>query len=32
MDDEPPWPPLLAPLVLRLLLGVLLWVGRAVGG
>jgi hypothetical protein len=29
--DEPPWPQLLAPLVMRLLLGVLLWVGRAAG-
>jgi hypothetical protein len=33
MDDAPwPWPQLLAPLVVLLLLGTLLWVGRAVGG
>src|SRR5262249_18465772 len=30
--DEPPRPPRLAPLVLALRLGVLLWVGRAAGG
>jgi hypothetical protein len=30
--DEPPWPLLLAPLVMLLLLGILLWVGRATGG
>jgi hypothetical protein len=30
--DEPPWPQLLAPLVMLLLLVVLLWVGRMSGG
>jgi hypothetical protein len=32
VDDEPPWPQLLASLVLLLLLGVLLWVGRTTEG
>lgn len=31
MDDSPPSPKLLAPVVMALLLLVLLWVGRAVG-